>query len=218
MSEEQKRRRGQVDAMTGAIVMHSRWLEGWTSEERQFVIQETRLALDCFRQAVDNREGDERRKKRVKALKYLIRMSQDGDELMKQIMFILIDASELLTKGVYITLHPGAEFDGETINGHAHAAGEFTSSNRSMHLDQIMIAMGTDFRFSLHYGHYENGMYSTAGQAPGFGHGPKGMPIRYTFWLAPGNYGHGPVPPEEVCVTRAQIEAVDITQDGLYSF
>jgi hypothetical protein len=220
MGEQQKHRRGQVDTMTGVIVTHSRHFEGWAAEERQFVIQEPPLALELFRYAIRDRESSESRKKRIAGLKYLIRVSQDGNEFLKKLMFFLIEKSELLTKAVYITFHPSEEFDGKDIHRQACAESSFHSSNRPTHLNELMALLGTDFRFSVHYGHYQDGRFDTVGMFAGFPgrheFDPKNMPTRYTFWLGPQYYGHGPIPPEEIKASRAEVEAVDITRDGLY--
>jgi len=56
MSEKQTPR-GQVDRMLGQIVIHGRHLEGWTSEDRQWVIENPLPALTLFAKAVRERDS-----------------------------------------------------------------------------------------------------------------------------------------------------------------
>lgn len=70
MSEQQSFR-GQVDRMLGQIVTHGRHLEGWTSEDRQWVIEYPVPALILFAKAV--RERDSIREPKPGAVDLLIK-------------------------------------------------------------------------------------------------------------------------------------------------
>lgn len=161
--------------------------------------------------------------RQIAALKYLISATKDGNPTVKQIMYFLIDQSEGLTKEVCVTLTQNREgFTADEINHDAHKMSGLGSCNCNTHIHQIMIAMGTEFGFSVHYGgHGEDGKFDTSGMFPG---APKHMvmdekltildaPMRYTYWLAKGFYSRTA---KVIPVTRAELEAIDLSKPGLY--
>jgi hypothetical protein len=161
--------------------------------------------------------------KQVAALKYLIAASKYGNDTAKSIFFFLLDKSERLSKQVYVTFTQGLEgYTGGEIDKAARSISGMHSCNCTTHIDQIMIAMGTAHRFSVHYGHFDHdGKYDTSGMFPGL---PQDMvsdpkltvldaPCRYTFWLAPGSYSKSA---ERLTTTRQELETIDLSRPGLY--
>lgn len=158
--------------------------------------------------------------KQFTALKYLICVSEDGNDLMKRILVFLIDQSEGLTKEVCLTLQDGREgYSGEEI--HKAAINGMFSSNGNTHLNELMILMGSELDFSLHFGDFdptrEGDPFNTDGQFPGFpkesvaggdeGLVRKDMPTRYTFWLSRGSYSRDASP---VVATRKKLEKIKL--------
>lgn len=86
----------------------------------------------------------------IKALKYLIYKSEDAGPETKKACFALIDASEGLTKPVCFT---GYSAD---INS---GVNNMISPLGSTHLNRIMEAMGTNFRFSFDEGYFDKGEF-----------------------------------------------------------
>lgn len=161
----------------------------------------------------------------IAALKYLIAMSKDGTDTVRRILFFLINASNGLTEQVSVSFIQ--DKDGYThgeINKAAHALGAMESSNGATHLDEMMRLMGTPLNFSVHYGHYdETGKFDTEGMfpglktlAPGHENDRDGMPLRYTYWLAEGMYGHSGQWRPLVTPSREELMAIDLTKPGLY--
>jgi hypothetical protein len=161
-------------------------------------------------------------KKQIAALYYLVaRARLDPNKpaiskLVRQLVWRLIAASEGLTETVFITLHQETgDFTPEEINEIAWTAGALNSENSSTYLSALLTLMGTNIHFNHHYGAYDaEGKFNTDGQFP-HKDGHDDAPMRYTFWLEPEiRQETGGV---EVRVTRAELEKIDITQDGLYS-
>lgn len=162
--------------------------------------------------------------KQIAALRYLVakarlHLSPKNPAIsvvVSQLVWRLIQASEGLTKPVFITLNEATgDFTREEVHEIGWVAGSLTSGNSTTHLAELLTLMGSDFRFNLHYGaHDADGKFNTDGQ---FAHqdGHHDARMRYTFWLAPGT-SRG-TNGTEVRVTRAELEAIDLTQDGLYS-
>jgi hypothetical protein len=163
--------------------------------------------------------------KQIAALCYLVARARldpnkpDISKLVRQLVWRLIAASESLTKTVFITLHQETgDFTPDEINQIAWTAGALNSENSTTYLSALLALTGTEFRFNLHYGAFmPEGEFNSDGQ---FAHqdGHHDAPMRYTFWF-------GSVPSletpgtdrVEVRVTRAELEAIDTTKDGLYS-
>ncbi len=89
-------------------------------------------------------------KEQISALKYLILNSKDADDEDKKICFALIDASQGFTKPVYFTIKD------LPIDGEIPGIDRMVSSVGSTHLDAIMTALGTKYRFSFHGGYFRN--------------------------------------------------------------
>lgn len=162
-------------------------------------------------------------KRQIAALKYLISAAKDGNPRVKQIMYFLIDRSERLTKEVCVTLTQDCEgFTGNEIDRDARKMSSLASRNCSTHIDQIMIALGTKFRFCVHYGNFGNdGKFDTSGMFPGMSKNLVldekltilNAPMRYTYWLASDYYSKTA---KTIPVTRAELDAIDISKPGLY--
>ncbi|MBI5045270.1 MAG: hypothetical protein HZC02_05070 [Candidatus Levybacteria bacterium] len=154
--------------------------------------------------------------KQIAALKYLIFHSKQGKPLSKQILAFLLDGSKNLTREVYVTLWPISEYTPKEVRDSAIGIDAMKSPNGSTHLNEVMDAMGTEFGFDIHYGHFHEGDFITAGQFPGLPSRechPFGLPARYTFWCSPHRYSDTAEP---LLVTRAELEAIDLKKPGLY--
>ncbi len=162
----------------------------------------------------------------IAALKYLIAGSKDGDDLAKQIMWYLIEASNYLSDEVCLTLledregYTSAEID-QAVNGWSR----MNSSNCGTHLSQMFTAMGSDFHFDCHYGDYDpergDEVLNCAGIFAGW---PvhkvqhpnlvlEGQPLRYTFWLCNAYYSRNA---RLVTTSRDQLEQINLRKPGLY--
>lgn len=139
------------------------------------------------------------------ALRYIIFKARNGNELTKRIMTHLLNESRGLTREVCLTLVADREgYSGEDIQQAASGMHSMNSTNGSTHMNELMIAMGSDMRFDYHYGDYdpsrEGNPFSTAGMFPGW---PiekvagaveepdlveEGFPMRFTFWLSRKDY------------------------------
>lgn len=164
--------------------------------------------------------------KQIAALKYLIFKQGNICNPSKQVLVFLLDQSSGLEEEVCVTVtedHDG--YNADEINLLAHHVGCMQSVNGTLHLNEVMQAMGTDFIFSLHYGDFDpnrpGDKFSSAGQFAG-GHRhqvldpssiQEGMPMRYTFWLSRTAYTSES---RFVQVSRKQLERIDTTKPGLY--
>lgn len=154
--------------------------------------------------------------KQIAALKYMIFISKDGREMAKKILFCLINKSERLTKDVYFTLTQKEDWlNREEVDRNARSVGAMQSVNCSTHLNEIMEVLGADLRFSVHYGHFSSvGSFNTEGMFPSAREGDRAdAPMRYTFWLARKLYSRSAT---EVAVSRAELDAIDLKEHGLY--
>tara|TARA_B100000745_G_scaffold291264_1_gene230858 strand:- start:3041 stop:3577 length:537 start_codon:yes stop_codon:yes gene_type:complete len=164
--------------------------------------------------------------RQINALKYVIAYSKDGNSLVKQMFWLLLDESKLMRKEVCITLIEGEGFSEEEVRDAGYGASGFSSTLGSTQIDQIMIAMGTDFRFSYHYGRYGEDGLDTSGQFAGISEErmlasaedakalvKEGVPVAYTFWLARDHYSRTAT---LVPVVREQLISIDLNKSGLY--
>lgn len=162
--------------------------------------------------------------RQISALKYLIANSKDSKDILKQLLFYLIDGSNGLTEEVSLTLTEGQYgYTKESVNTAAYGLGNMTSCGGSTHLDAMMKLAGVELNFSVHYGHYEAGKLNTEGMFPGYGDLAPGhendrenMPLRYTFWLARGSYGHTGQGKPLVTPSLEELSAIDLKKTGLY--
>ena len=135
-------------------------------------------------------------KMQIAVLRFLIFTTQHGTELTKRVMAYLIDQSRGLTLDVCLTLIE--DRDGYSADEIRDAA--FDLDVKPI-INQILLEMGSNLHFSLHFGDYDpnrNGKHlSSAGQFAGLPadkvSGPpdltqEGFPVRYTFWLARQSY------------------------------
>jgi hypothetical protein len=164
-------------------------------------------------------------KKQIAALKFMIFEAKDGTPLTKQILSLLIDRSQELTKDVCLSLVDGREgYGADEINVAAHGVGAMTSGNGTTYLDELCVLMGAQLGFSVHYGDFDptrsEDQFDTSGMFPG---APlktvsdprlvrEGMPMRYTFWLSKKNYSRQA---ELITANREELEKIDIKKSGL---
>lgn len=95
-------------------------------------------------------------KKQVDALKYLILRSKDASELTKKILFFLLEQSNLLRKAVYTSVVETKDgFSKENAIETYNGVHDMKSSQAFTHLNEIMVAMGSDFLFYVHAGAYQ---------------------------------------------------------------
>ncbi len=163
--------------------------------------------------------------RQITALRYLIYRSTNGTELSKRILFLLIEASVNFTQEVCLTLVEDREgFTGTEIHEAALGLGAMQSSNCSTFLDQILIAMGSPFCFSVHYGDFNPSRpkpFNCDGIFEGWpleivsspDMATAGMPMRYTFWLAETSYTDSA---NLIVADYDRLNAIDITRPGLY--
>lgn len=132
--------------------------------------------------------------KQIAALKYLVSKSLNGTDLMKRIIFLMIDSSKGLSVPVSITIM-------EIINGYSRreiqaailSLEAMNSCNENTHLNEMLALAGSDFLFTVHYGHYEGDKFDSEGMfhgcdIPGYKN-ERDRPLRYTIWFAKGHYG-----------------------------
>jgi hypothetical protein len=154
--------------------------------------------------------------KQAAALKWFIAKAKNGNVLTKRILIQLINASSNLTQPVSTCLTQDCQgYSAEEIRAAAKAL-NMTASEGALPLAEMMVLMGTDFHFSIQYGHYEdNERFNHIGDP--CADGPTEMPLRYTFWLAPescGRSGRG----NNIVVSRQILDSIDISdRHGLYS-
>jgi len=166
--------------------------------------------------------------RQIAALKYLIFNAKQVDVLSKQILGFLIDKSEGLTKEVCITLTEDKEgYSAREIDEAMSGISNMESCNGWTHIDQIMILFGSDFRFSLHYGDFDpnrvGNEFDNSGQFSNMGLDRsqvtsdkvlvRGMPLRYTFWLAKERYSRKA---NFIIITRKELSSINIETPGLY--
>ncbi|MFZ2523505.1 MAG: hypothetical protein WAW92_03940 [Minisyncoccia bacterium] len=161
--------------------------------------------------------------KQIAALRYMIFRAKDGSELSKRVLAFLIDSSDGLTKEVCLSLVADREgYNTEEISAAGHGVSDMQSCNGTTHLSQIMVAMGNDLYFSVHYGDFDPSRpgdpFSQAGQFAGIPQADpvsrqEGMPMRYTFWLSRENYSREA---KLVTVKREELEQINLRKPGLY--
>ena len=135
----------------------------------------------------------------IAMLKFFIFQSNDANDLAKRLLFFLIDESKGLTEPVSVGFVQDQDgYTGEEIQEVAYALHDMRSSNCTTRLGELMRLMGTNLRFSVHYGHYnKRGEFHTGGMFPGVKkllqrheNDRNDEPINYTFWLTEELYGH----------------------------
>lgn len=165
-------------------------------------------------------------RKQIAALKYMIFASKNGIPLSKQILSLLIDRSQKLTKDVCLSLVEGREgYVADEISAAAHSVGAMRGSNCTTHLGALCHLMGVKFTFSVHYGDFDptrkGDPFNNSGQFSGLPAktvrdpklARKGMPMRYTFWLAKKAYSRQA---ELIETNREELEKIDLKKSGLY--
>lgn len=164
-------------------------------------------------------------REQIAALKYLIFNSKDGNDLVKQVMALLIDKSEGLTKSVCFSLVENREgYSAKEISDVAYSFGSMQSANCTTHIDQVLRAMDSELVFSVHYGDFDpnrKDKFSNDGQFEGLdeslvatpGSVLKGMPMRYTFWLAKSAFF---LDAEHIEMSKEALEEINLNKPGLY--
>ncbi len=166
--------------------------------------------------------------KQISALRYMIFNAKNGTELSKRVLAFLIESSGEITKEVCLSLVADREgYTADEISAAGHGVGSMKSSNGTTHLGQILHVMGSDLRFSFHYGDFDptrnddpfnsDGMFAGCenSQVSRPGLSREGMPMRYTFWLSKQDYS-----PQATLIvaTREELERIDLKKPGLYPF
>jgi hypothetical protein len=164
--------------------------------------------------------------KQIAALRYMIFNAKNGTELSKRVLAFLIEASEELTKEVCLSLVADREgYTADEILAAGCGVSSMESCNGTTHLDQILHAMGSELRFSVHYGDFDpartDDSFNSDGQFAGCSRSQvtrpglvrEGMPLRYTFWLSKTNYSRRAT---LVVATRELIEQINLKKPGLY--
>lgn len=159
--------------------------------------------------------------KQIAALLYKIARAKldpkkpEISKLVQKLAWHLIKASNGMTQPVFVTLHQDTgDFTPDEISEIAHLAGELGGEYYGLHLGALLALTGSDFRLTIHYGAYNSdGEWSNDGQIPDQDGSGK-APMRCTFWLGPDWYAQNKA--TEVPVTRATLEAIDLTKDGLH--
>jgi hypothetical protein len=146
--------------------------------------------------------------KQIAALKYLIEKNRSVTPLGKQIVWFLFDQSQRLKKQVHLTITESDEWPRQLIHETALSVDTLNSSNSTTHFGAVMAALSTKFKLSIHFGHFDGKKFDTSGQFFG---GQTVM--RYTFWFAKEYYSRHS---EAVSVSRAELEAIDLSKPGLY--
>ena len=161
--------------------------------------------------------------KQIAALKYLIFNDSSKNEIAKRILAFLIKSSKKLTRGVCLSLVEKREgYTAEEIYSAAHAIDYMNRCN-----NPILNAMGSNLEFSIHYGDFDpnstdrklntDGQFAALNLSPGQVSNPgsirKGMPVRYTFWLAAKPYSEKA---KLVVVGRGELDKIDLNKPGLY--
>ena len=136
----------------------------------------------------------------IKALKYLIYMSNDAGPETKKICFALIDASEGLTKPVYFTSNFEDNSDCGTHN--------MVSVNGTTHLQELLMTMGTKFIFCTHSGHFDfAGNYN--------GKSREGENNTLTIWLSNVRYDKNASPIASKLVEETKLEQLLYSHSNL---
>lgn len=164
--------------------------------------------------------------KQIAALRYLIFRSKIENVAIKRILSCLIDNSDKLTKGVCLTLIEDREgYNANEIEAIIRDLSAMESATGTTHINEILYAMGSNLKFSTHYGDFDptrvGDPFNNDGQFTGFDRTQvsrddlirQGMPLRYTIWFAKENYSpHAAL----VTINREQMEQIDIKKPGLY--
>ena len=154
----------------------------------------------------------------IAAVKYIVARARQDSPYSKRLFWFMLDQSEGLTKGVRVTLEEGAQgFTGDEIRGIAHPFDGMQSCHGGTHLNELLAATGSDFRFLLHYGNCSaGGKFDTRGAVPR-ATGPYGdEPLRYTFWLAPAIYSAATEVSEQIPCSRDRLDSINLEKPGLY--
>ncbi len=163
----------------------------------------------------------------LSALKYIIFQQRDVIEPTKQLLSLLIDESQALTRDVCTTLSAKDGISAEMISLIAREVDRLMSESGSVYLNELIKLMGTDFLFSLHYGHYvvgEKNHLDKAGMFAGIDPSrvltssparsvEQGHPVRYTFWLARKCYSKEA---ELFETTEEKLKAVDLSEPRVH--
>ncbi len=165
----------------------------------------------------------------IAALKYLILVSRVGTELSKRVMYFLIDQSKGLTEEVCLSLVEDREgYNADEISAAGYGTGAMMSANCGVHLNEVLLAMGSTLHFCIRYGDFDpsrvgdpfniDGQFAglpserVAGTTERPGLVAEGMPLRYTFWLSKTNYSRKA---RYVSVSREELEKVELTKPEL---
>lgn len=166
----------------------------------------------------------------IRALKYMILRSREDklyeNSMAKKILAFLIDNSDHMNRDVCLTLTENQEgYTRDEIEDTAYRMFDMISKQGHTHINQLLILMGVNMRFSYHYGDFDpyriDNQFSTTGQFAGCDPSEvldldsikPGMPLRYTFWLAEKDYS---LDAHLLTPTRKELETTDLVIPSLY--
>jgi hypothetical protein len=160
--------------------------------------------------------------KQIKALKYLLLNSRDAKSIItRKLLLFLIDKSNELTRDVCITLwETDSGFSAKEIRKIQGEFNSMCSGNRTTHVTEILVAMGSNFCFSDSYGDFDPTRrpdpFDNSVQFSGSTSSPKkhveAKPFRATFWLSKKRYTRNS---KFLKVDRELLEKIE-AKSGLY--
>lgn len=159
--------------------------------------------------------------RQVDSLKFLVWVSQDLNDMNKRLHHFLIDQSHLFTREVAVVLDERTGFSKEEIQKIAYNFEDGWRRHGTTRLHQVLVAMGVEWKLSVHYGHYDvNGHLDNSGQFAGEPEGlasesarKEGCPMRYTFWLSKRMYGRGDGEINVVTCSKEALDRIDLKVD-----
>jgi hypothetical protein len=148
------------------------------------------------------------------ALKLLVSNATIEDEMVKKIIFLLIDESDALTSAVRITMREGRIFKRREVRSVASAFERFLDPSGPVRLNDIIKATSPKMRLHQCLGHVtRNGNLDQYGchADPLTKKAPKAA-LRYTFWLSA---NADPRLAHAIACDRARLDQIDIGTPGL---
>lgn len=142
----------------------------------------------------------------IAALTYIIFNAKDGTELSKRVLTFLVELSGFLTKEVCLSLVAGREgYTAGEIRAAGHGVHDMESSQGTTHLNQILDAMGSKLKFSVHYGYFDP---ARNGDALVWQESDS-----CTFWLSKETYSRQAT---LIVATRKELGKINLMKPGLY--
>lgn len=117
----------------------------------------------------------------MKALKYLISMSQNMNVFSKKLLFWLLDQTDNLTRPVRINVVPSKcnpSLNDIEVRAAHHSFHDIMSSNGSTHFHAVIVAMGATLYISSHGGFFGRSRNDKE----------SGPSKTFAVWIAPKHY------------------------------